>query len=60
MTRNVKVKVIPVINHTPHHWGVDMKDAGKLPAQTLCGDRGDQNKIYCQGTICQRCVLAVL
>jgi len=32
MTGNVKVKVIPVINHTPHHWGVDIQDTGKLHA----------------------------
>jgi len=60
VTGSVKVKVIPVINHTPQHWGVDIHDVGKLLAQTLRSDRGDQNKIYCQGTICQRCVLAAL
>jgi len=32
VTGNVKVKVVPVINHTPHHWGVDIQDAGKLHA----------------------------
>jgi hypothetical protein len=27
VTGNVKIKVVPVINHTPHHWGVDIQDA---------------------------------
>jgi hypothetical protein len=36
-----------------------VQGAEKLHAQTSLGDRGDQN-IYCQGTVCWRCVLAAL
>jgi len=35
-------------------------DAEKPQAQTLWGDGGTKTKIYCQGTACQRCVLAAL
>ena len=38
--------------HTP--------DAEKPHAQTSWGDGGTKTKIYCQGTVCQRCVLSVL
>ena len=36
------------------------QDADKLQAQTSWGERGEQTKIYCQGTICGKCVLAAL
>jgi len=32
----------------------------KLHAQTSCGDRRTNTKIYCQGTICRRCILAAV
>jgi hypothetical protein len=38
----------------------DLQSVGKLHAQTLWGDGGTKAMIYCQGTVCQRCILAAL
>ena len=32
----------------------------KLQSQTSCGDRRDRTKVYCQRTVCRRCVLPAL
>jgi len=37
-----------------------IQDAEKLHAQTSWGNGGTKSKIYCEETVCRRCILAAL